>query len=475
MMLDCIHSKSLRFAALVALGLGVARRSEAQSEQRGRLEGMVVDSVHARPMAGVRVVAISADARPDGRDSASTDSLGRYRMNSLPAGRYVVGFESPLLDSLEITLAPHEVTIAPAGAARLDLALPPAAKLRAAMCPGVTLPPQTGVLFGHVVDPESENPLPGVVLALSWRELGIDRNTLRPQNNARSASVTTDAKGWYRVCGVPTDTWLSLQLQHGGRTGPVLRALVGDTLGIAVRHLSFTESASQSITDSLSSGERGIPIGSLTGTAMLTGVVRGSGDAPVSSAEVGVRGTSARSRTDASGQYSLHGLPAGTQVLEVRHVGYVAAQTSVELRSGATVTSDVRLQRIVNLDSMRVVATRDRYTEFNDHRKHQTFGIFLGPEEMARQRVSYTSDIIEKLPGFRVVGSGPKAQVVSSRGASPSCARSKVHVVIDGVENLAINDAISADIAAIEAYRVGEPAPAPYDHGCGVILIWTKR
>ena len=474
-MLDCIHTRSLRLAAFVALSLFVARRSEAQGEQRGRLEGMVIDSVHARPLAGVRVVAIAADARPDARDSASTDSLGRYRIDALPPGRYVVGFESPLLDSLEIALPPREVAIAAGRAATLDLALPPAAKLRAALCPGVTLPSQTGVIFGHVVDPESENPLPGVVLALSWRELGVDRNTLRPQNNARSASVVTDAKGWYRVCGVPTDTWLSLQLQHEGRTGPVLRALVGDTLGIAVRHLSFTESASQSIADSLPVGGRGIATGSLTGTAMLTGIVRGSGDAPVSSAEVGVRGTSGRSRTDASGQYSLRGLPAGTQVLEVRHVGYLPAQTSVELRSGATVTSDVRLQRIVNLDSMRVVATRDRYTEFNDHRKHQVFGIFIGPEEMARQRVSYSSDIIEKLPGFRIVGSGPKAQVVSSRGASPSCARSKVHVVIDGVENLAINDAIAADIAAIEAYREGEPAPPPYDRGCGVILVWTKR
>ena len=474
-MLDCIHTPSLRLAALVALSVFVARRSEAQGDQRGRLEGTVTDSVHARPLAGVRVVAIAADARPDARDSASTDSLGRYHIDSLPPGRYVVGFESPLLDSLEIALPPHEVAISAGRAATMDLALPPAAKLRAALCPGVTLPPQTGVIFGHVVDPESENPLPGVVLALSWRELGVDRNTLRPQNSARSASVTTDARGWYRVCGVPTDTWLSLQLQREGRTGPVLRALGGDSLGIAVRHLSFTESASRSIADSLSSEGRGIPTGSLTGTAMLTGIVRGSGDVPVSSAEVGVRGTSARSRTDASGQYSLHGLPAGTQVLEVRHVGYLPAQTSVELRSGVTVTGDVQLQRVVNLDSIRVVATSDRYTEFNDHRKHKLFGIFLGPEEIARQRVSYTSDIIEKLPGFQIIGMGPKAQVASSRGASPSCVRQKVHVVIDGVENLAINDAIAADIGAIEAYRAGEIAPAPYDHGCGVILIWTKR
>jgi hypothetical protein len=136
--------------------------------------------------------------------AALTDTSGRYRIDSLGPGRYVVGFESPVLDSLEITLAPREVVIAPGHTATIDLGLPPANKLRATLCPGLSLPPQTGVIYGHVVDTETEAPLPGVVLAMSWGEREVDRATLRSVNHERTASVTTDARGWYRLCGVPS-------------------------------------------------------------------------------------------------------------------------------------------------------------------------------------------------------------------------------------------------------------------------------
>ncbi|CAN5755363.1 hypothetical protein BH11GEM1_BH11GEM1_04720 [soil metagenome] len=432
----------------------------------------MLDSARARPLVGARVVAVGPDARESVSGTASTDTSGRYRIDSLAPGRYVVGFESPVLDSLEITLAPREVVIAPGQTATIDLGLPPATKLRGAVCPGVPLPPQTGVIFGHVVDTETEAPLPDVVLAMSWGERDVDRATLRSVNHERTASATTDARGWYRLCGVPTDTWLSLQLQHMGRTGPVIRALVDDSLGIAVRHFSFTASTSSGAADSLASRTDGAVVPPVSGTAMLSGIVRGLDDAPLASVNVGVRGTGVTGRTDALGRYSLRGLPAGTQVLDVRHLGYDPAEISVELRSGVMVTRDVRLQRIVNLDSVRVVAQRSRYREFNALVKHRLFGIYIGPEEMEwRKRVSYASDVIEKLPGFRINGDGFNAQVFSSRGFE-FC---KPNIVIDGFENQSINDVPAAQIGAIAAYRSGELAPEFYDRGCGAILIWTKR
>jgi hypothetical protein len=136
----------------------------------------------------------------------------------------------------------------------------------------------------------------------------------------------------------------------------------------------------------------------------------------------------------------------------------------------------VRLRRvIVTLDSMRTVATRSKYPEFQERREHSISGIFLGPEEMARQHVAFTSDVIEKMPGFRIVGTGPKARVVGNRGGSQSCFAAKVNIVIDGIDNQSINDLHPSDIDAIEAYREGDFAPPQYDRGCGVIVIWTKR
>ena len=67
---------------------------------------------------------------------------------------------------------------------------------------------------------------------MAWRDLSVDRKKrLRTINRERSASVVTDENGWYRICGVPTGTWVSMQIQGDKRSGPVLRTRVDDTLG----------------------------------------------------------------------------------------------------------------------------------------------------------------------------------------------------------------------------------------------------
>jgi hypothetical protein len=459
--------------ALLALLPVAVPSAGAQATRAGRLEGVVFDSAHARPLAGARVLAFGIEPRPDFSAGSTTDERGRYRIDSLPPGRYMVGFESPLLDSLEITLAPREIAIAAGRTARVDLAFPSGATLRAAACPGITLPKETGAIIGRVLDPDTELPLAGVVVAVSWQDLTIDRATLRLDSRERTGADTTDARGWYRLCGVPTDSWLLLQLQHGGRAGMAIRALVSDTIGMALRHLSFSATASRPIVVADSVPRNVADTTPLSGTAMLSGVVRGLGDAPLPETEVRVRGTRSTARSDASGRYSLTGLPAGTQVLEVRHVGYLLTEESVELRSGRTVSHDVRLQRIVNLDSVRIVARRNRYSEFEQHRK-QGFGTFLNIDDIERRNPLRTSDLIRMMPGFRVNGDGIDARVTSGRGASihGECA---VNIVIDGMPGQDINLVNPGEIGAIAAYREGQPVPMTYNRGCGAIVIWTKR
>jgi hypothetical protein len=468
----------IRIFAAVALTLCVARPSHAQADRSGRIAGTVTDSVRARPLAGVRVVAVGVQSPDVMRGAATTDSAGRYHIDALPAGRYTVGFESPLLDSLEIAPPTRPGEVAPGATATVDLAVPPAAKLRAAVCSGAALPNETGAVYGHVVSAETESPLSGAVVALAWWEREVDRTTLRATSRVRTVAASTDDAGWYRVCGVPTGTWLSVQLQHEGRTSPAIRAIVGDTLGIAIRHLSFSPSGARANVDSAAEGAPGEDA-LLSGTAMLGGIVRGIGDTPLASAEVRVPGTAAMGFTDAQGRYSLRGLPAGTQVLEVRHIGYGAVETSVELRSGIVVTSDVRLQRIVNLDSIRIVARRSRYVDFERARKKSLRGIFLGPEDLEQIRVAMTSDIFWRIPGFRVVGNGPDAIVVGSLGGSLHPCRA--NVVINGAPNQPINDVNPFNIGAIAAYTGGGGYNDMPEYGspsggyCGTILIWTKR
>jgi hypothetical protein len=465
----------LRLGTLLTLTLSLARAVEAQSDGVSRVEGVVFDSVHARPLAGVRVLAVGAGARTDVRGNAISDSAGRYHIDSLPAGQYMVGFESPLLDSLEIVLPPRRADVAPGGVAMVDLAMPPTAKIRAAVCPGTNLTENTGAIFGHVVSAETESSLEGVTIGMAWREIAVDPTNLRPANHERTASVTTNSGGWYLACGVPTGTWLTMQLEHEGRVGSAIRMMIGDTLGVAIRHLSFSATASRPASDTGAADE---PVGGdepLSGAATLSGIVRGSGGEPLMAAEVRVWGTRAVGLTDASGRYSLSALPAGTQMLEVRRLGYAVGERSVELRDGATSTSDVQLHRIVSLDSVRVVAMRTRYPEFEKLRKGGAIGLLLGPDEVARQNVGLTSNIIEKIPGFRVLGYGYNAVVTASMGVDPTrvC---RTNIVIDGMEKQSINDVHPSDIGVIALYRGGTMTPVWIsDSSCGAILIWTKR
>jgi hypothetical protein len=433
----------------------------------------VYDSVHARPLADAHVVAVGTGERAEVHREATTDSAGRYRIDSLPSGRYVVGFESPLLDSLEVTLSPREANLGSAQSATVDLALPSAAKLRSAVCLGATLPKQTGVIFGHVVSAETESPIAGIVIAMVWHDISIDRSKrLRVTTSERSDSVITDHDGWYRMCGVPTGAWVSMQVRRDHRSGAVLRTRVDDTLGIAVQHLSF--STSSETADSAASTL-------LSGTATLSGIVRGAAGTPVASAEVRVRGTRAEGRTDAEGAFTLRALPAGTQQLEVRQIGYAAEEIPVALHPGMTTTRDVTLRRVVSLDSMVIVATRPKYPDFYVH-KSAGMGHFLGPEALAKERVSQTSDYFERIPGFQVRRDGSRSLVVSNQGPGALRGECTATVVIDGMRILdyppQVNDIHWSDVAAIEAYPASMAAVAPPEYGiggCGGVVIWTKR
>ena len=448
----------------------------AQGVPTGRLEGTITDSVHSRPLSGAPVLAIRVDpAQPPVSSGATTDARGRFRLDTLPVGRYMVEFSSPFLDSLEMIFPPREVVIAGGQTSRLEFAIPSGRTLRAAACPGVQLPEETGAMVGRVLDADTERPLPGASVVTSWTELTVDRATLRSSYESRTGSVTTDSLGQYRLCGVPTDSWFMVQVQHGGTTGSAIRSLVPDSAGVIVRQLSLSPRSSRPATaGSATSPDTTRPM--LTGTAAVSGLVLGLGGVPLAQAQVRVIGAAPTARTDAQGRFTLGDLPAGSQVLEVRHVGYLLAELPVELRGERTVLQDVRLQRIVNLDSVRVLAQRSRYRQFEEHRKRSGFGRFMDTDAIARSNPYEMSDLVRMIPGFRVSGSGLDAKVVSSRGVVSVTGSCEVNIVIDGMQHQEINLIHPSSVGSLEAYPAGgPPGPLEYDGRCGLIVLWSKR
>ncbi|MDB4886499.1 MAG: hypothetical protein JWN79_1937 [Gemmatimonadetes bacterium] len=182
-------------------------------------------------------------------------------------------------------------------------------------------------------------------------------------------------------------------------------------------------------------------------------------------------------RSDAAGHYSLAGLPAGTQVLEARHVGFLVGQQPVELRAGRAAQADLRLARIVTLDSVRIVAQRARLHEFERRASVGSAGRFLTETQIAGLHVREAGDIFRngRTLGFTVVGEGIDAKVRSTRGLASLAMTCNTNVVIDGMQHQDINIVASSSIAAIEVYRGAAGAPPEYDSACGAVISWTKR
>src|ERR1700674_4365912 len=73
--------------------------ASAAKKGNATIAGVVVDSLNGRYLSGADVVVQGAKA------SLVTDSLGNFRIDSLPPGTYQVGVFHPMLDTLGISLA----------------------------------------------------------------------------------------------------------------------------------------------------------------------------------------------------------------------------------------------------------------------------------------------------------------------------------------------------------------------------------
>jgi iron complex outermembrane receptor protein len=94
-------------------------------------------------------------------------------------------------------------------------------------------------------------------------------------------------------------------------------------------------------------------------TGSVKGTVNGPGGAAVSAAAVTITGTRFSTVTNTQGQFTLTGIPQGTQRLRVSRGGYVAATQEVTVRPGEETLVSVQLQETnVELDGMVVSASR---------------------------------------------------------------------------------------------------------------------
>jgi hypothetical protein len=222
--------------------------------------------------------------------------------------------------------------------------------------------------------------------------------------------------------------------------------------------------------------------------AALYGTVRDSVSGnPVGGADVSLVGEGIGTLTTGNGHVELNGVASGVHTIVVRRVGFQpgAAEFEIALTSNSRVDMGtiMLLPVATELDPILVEAEEARQTLHLTgflQRQRSEKGTFITFEDIDMLSPERTSELIRRIPGFRVArdGSAASARGVPSIGSGFSACM--VNYYIDGVHSDAPNVDVLFfnDTATTEIYTGSATTPPAFrvagNAKCGVIAIWTK-
>src|SRR5262245_34398694 len=138
----------------------------------------------------------------------------------------------------------------------------------------------------------------------------------------------------------------------------------------------------------------------------ITGLVRDSMSVPVAGADVSLRPSGKRTRTDSTGRFTFTGLDANTYAVVARKVGFFPETWDVKLTQATrTEITIVFGRRLPMLDTVVTLATREcprlSYEGFLC-RKGMKGGIFLDDEAITDQDVIFVGELFRSMDAFKV-------------------------------------------------------------------------
>jgi hypothetical protein len=446
------------------------------------IRGTVIDSVSGKPVASARVAVYNTAFQ------TVADSLGRFAFSDVPAGDRALTIHTASLDSLS---ASYTVPVTVSGATTIAVRVPSALQIAGTACgDGYG---SGGIVLGRLKLDDSTGSLAGTVSA-EWK-------TAAGSEAPKWVSATADARGRFALCGVPLDTALSLRALTDGASGQATGFRVSSAARFGRTELVLRR-------------ER-------TTTATFAGVVTDSTNKPIINAEVMLPDLGKGTGTNEQGVFVLRDLPAGSQRVVVRHVGYGAIETQLMFASGQTLQRHIMMVRSTTLDSV-VVTEKSTDHALDDFEVNRRLGLghFLTRAELAPQEGRSTGAVLTSIPGIKVYVMGPYAWVGSSRHNATSLHGGGVgRLGLDKADSLKqaplwecyalvyldrnliwrgqkytyrtpqgvvtqweplfdINTIPVSSIEAIEFYATGAETPMKYaslNSECGVLVIHTVR
>ncbi len=432
----------------------------------GSIIGAVLDSLHDAMLLNAHVSVVGLPAR-----HAVTTAGGLFRIDSVPPGKYVLELSHPVLDSLGIRVLSDSIPVVEGTVETVELAIPSVHTVIASVCSAAKLKFGPGVILGRVLDADTGDPATGSEVSVAWMETEVSA-TIGVRSAPRLRKATVEADGTYRICGVPPAFTGSLQASHGSAKTAEVPISVLDQ-GLSMRIL-YMPPAGVAAGDS-------VPVGAVrrVGRAVITGTVTNAGGVPVSGARVSVQGSASSAASGADGKFTLTGVTPGTQSVLVRRVGYSPVELALDVTSLKTNQITVRLGSYMPvLSSVDVKAKADplEATGFERRRK-MGMGKYMDLDAIEKAHPTYTSDILRRIPGIYVTGSGSSATVATTR--SQGCVAFNIDnnpVATDAGQSIDQIVGIQ-DVVAVEFYQ---PVDVPMEMasgsntGCALLVIWTK-
>lgn len=427
---------------------------------KGQILGVVVDSLNGRYLSRADIVI------EGGKTAVETDSLGRFKIDSLRPGTYQVGVFHPLLDTLGITLLTQQFRVGADSTSMVILAVPPAAGLIRRSCSVQSGPLGASAVIGHVTDPETLQPVARAEVSIAWTELEISK-AVGIRRTPRLVRDTTNTSGAFSICGLPSSLQATLQARRGSAVTAEIPISLGDKpIELLVRTIL------------LSAADSGAKIGkaSVSGQVVLEGSPTNAGS------RVELAGTDIVAMTNEKGEFTMRNLPSGSKLLVVRHLGFVPQDVSVDLSSREEKRVKVTLPRFVAvMDPVLVTARRSVALDqvgFSKRRK-TAFGYFIGPDRLENMHPFQVTDILRLVPGIRI-NYGPEGETVSSTRdlMGGGC----VQYYVDDMPFLEMSPGdvnhfvTGGEVVAVEVYQ-GYNTPARYMRAgasCTTIVLWTR-
>jgi hypothetical protein len=424
---------------------------------RAKIVGTVFDSTDARWLNGATIQLMDA-ANPSSIRTATAASNGRFTIDSIAAGTYLIGFFHSRLDQLGLEGPLYRVSVTTADDIDVALATPSAETVIARQCGPSDPQDPTGLHLGYVRAAADNQPVAGARVRAQYAEVTVGPRGVERRFPSRFGS-TSDV-GLFALCGVPRNAQVTARAYAGADSTGFIELRVPRN-GLLVRDLMI--------------GSTG------KGTGTVRGSVKSINGQPLTSARIVLWGASGNGASSMNGQFTLQGVPTGTQMVEARAIGFQPTRIVVDVPATEEATADIALDILVpTVDTMRVRGARvsPGMAEF-ETRRRTGFGNFIDENQLVQRAPMFMADIFRTVPGI-TIQSGQSAQGrVLMRGVSgggpcvPAVFLNGMNIAIpDGNLDAILNP---QEVIGVEVYSRTASVPPQFDsrNGCGSLVIWT--